>query len=66
MGDSNTVVSAYTTVVSAILCIGTYNSIALTHQYVFNELTLVNESPDIACTINNKHNHTLKNTSLTV
>ena len=28
MGECNTIVSAYT-----LLCIGTYNSIALTHRY---------------------------------
>ena len=31
MGESNTIVSAYT------VCIGTYNGIALTHRYTFDD-----------------------------
>ena len=38
MGESNTVVSVYT-LYRPIHCIGTYNSIVLTHQYThFNTL----------------------------
>ena len=40
MGESNTIVNAYT------MCIGTYNSIALTLRYVDNEIKqLINPLP---------------------